>query len=97
MDFNLNDEQRQIYESGAQLAQRFDNAYWLDHARRHLRTRRLFAGLANLQTHQHAGDGGAQVQEHTLEQRERFGFEFVQRIALRVTAQMDHRAQMVEQ
>ena len=27
MDFNLNDEQRQIYEYGAQLAQRFDNAY----------------------------------------------------------------------
>ena len=34
MDFTLNDEQRQIYEYGGQLAQKYDNAYWLDHADR---------------------------------------------------------------
>jgi len=47
MDFNLNDEQRQIYEYGAQLAQRFDNAYWLDHARRHVFPREMFSKIAD--------------------------------------------------
>ena len=35
MDFILNDEQRQIYDYGGQLAQKFDNDYWLRHARKH--------------------------------------------------------------
>jgi acyl-CoA dehydrogenase len=35
MDFILNDEQRLIYEYGGQLAQKYDNAYWLRHARKH--------------------------------------------------------------
>jgi len=47
MDFNLNDEQRQIYEYGAQLAQRFDNAYWLDHARRHVFPREMCSKIAD--------------------------------------------------
>lgn len=47
MDFTLNDEQRQIYEYGAQLAQKFDNAYWLDHARRHAFPREMFQQIAD--------------------------------------------------
>ena len=46
MDFTLNDEQRQIYDYGAQLAQKFDNAYWLDHARRHTFPKEMFQQIA---------------------------------------------------
>ena len=46
MDFKLNDEQRQIYEYGGQLAQKFDNAYWLDHARRHAFPKEMFQQIA---------------------------------------------------
>lgn len=46
MDFNLSDEQRQIYEYGGRLAQKFDNAYWLEHARRHQFPKELFAQIA---------------------------------------------------
>ena len=46
MDFTLNDEQRQIYEYGGQLAQKFDNGYWLEHARRKAFPREMFAKIA---------------------------------------------------
>lgn len=35
MDFTLSEEQRQILDYGGRLARTHDNAYWLDHARRH--------------------------------------------------------------
>ena len=47
MDFTLNDEQRQIYDYGGQLAQKFDNAYWLDHARRHEFPQEMFQKIAD--------------------------------------------------
>ncbi|MBV1903627.1 MAG: acyl-CoA/acyl-ACP dehydrogenase [Marinosulfonomonas sp.] len=47
MDFTLNDEQRQIYEYGGQLAQSFDNTYWLEHARQHTFPREMFQQIAN--------------------------------------------------
>ena len=47
MDFTLNDEQRQIYEYGGQLAQSYDNAYWLEHARRHAFPHEMFQQIAN--------------------------------------------------
>ena len=47
MDFTLNDEQRQIYEYGGQLAQKYDNAYWLDHARRHEFPQEMFKQIAD--------------------------------------------------
>lgn len=46
MDFTLSEEQRQIYEYGGQLAQKFDNSYWLDHARRHAFPREMFQQVA---------------------------------------------------
>jgi len=47
MDFTLTDEQRQIYEYGGQLAQSYDNAYWLEHARRHAFPHEMFQQIAN--------------------------------------------------
>ena len=47
MDFTLNDEQRQIYEYGGQLAQKYDNAYWLDHARKHEFPHDMFKQIAD--------------------------------------------------
>ena len=47
MDFTLNDEQRQIYDYGGQLAQKFDNAYWLEHARRHAFPQEMFRQIAD--------------------------------------------------
>lgn len=46
MDFNLSGEQRQIYEYGGQLAQSYDNNYWLDHARRHAFPKEMFQQIA---------------------------------------------------
>lgn len=46
MNFELSDEQRQIYEYGGQLAQKFDHAKWLDHARRHAFPHELFSMIA---------------------------------------------------
>lgn len=46
MDFALNSEQRQISEYGGQLAQSFDHAYWLDHARRHAFPLEMFQQIA---------------------------------------------------
>ncbi|HEX6956434.1 MAG TPA: acyl-CoA dehydrogenase family protein [Ferrovibrio sp.] len=47
MDFNLTTEQRQIYEYGGKLAQKYDNAYWLEHARRHAFPKELFRQIAD--------------------------------------------------
>ena len=47
MDFTLNDEQRQIYEYGGQLAQKFDNDYWLRHARKHEFPHEMFRQIAD--------------------------------------------------
>lgn len=47
MDFNLNDEQRQIYEYGGQLAQSYDNTYWLEHARAHKFPKEMFQQIAD--------------------------------------------------
>ncbi|MFC6762781.1 acyl-CoA dehydrogenase family protein [Sulfitobacter porphyrae] len=47
MEFTLNDEQRQIYEYGGQLAQKYDNAYWLDHARKHEFPQEMFKQIAD--------------------------------------------------
>jgi len=47
MDFNLTSEQRQIYEYGGKLAQKYDNAYWLEHARRHAFPKELFQQVAD--------------------------------------------------
>ncbi|OUS05439.1 hypothetical protein A9Q96_11875 [Rhodobacterales bacterium 52_120_T64] len=47
MDFNLNDEQRQIYEYGGQLAQSYDNDYWLEHARAHKFPKEMFQQIAD--------------------------------------------------
>tara|TARA_R110002020_G_scaffold57596_5_gene158484 strand:- start:40240 stop:41400 length:1161 start_codon:yes stop_codon:yes gene_type:complete len=47
MDFNLNDEQRQIYEYGGQLAQSYDNTYWLEHARSHEFPKEMFKQIAD--------------------------------------------------
>lgn len=46
MDFTLSDEQRQIYEYGGQLAQTYDNNYWLEHARRKAFPKEMFARIA---------------------------------------------------
>jgi acyl-CoA dehydrogenase len=46
MSFILNDEQRQIYEYGGQLAQSYDNVYWRDHARRHAFPKEMFDKIA---------------------------------------------------
>ncbi|MCG8491613.1 MAG: acyl-CoA/acyl-ACP dehydrogenase [Sneathiellales bacterium] len=46
MDFELNDEQRQIYQYGDSLAQSFDNKYWLEHARSHTFPQELFQQIA---------------------------------------------------
>jgi len=46
MDFTLSDEQRQIYEYGSVLAQKYDNAYWRDHARRHAFPHEMFNQIA---------------------------------------------------
>jgi len=46
MDFTLNEEQRQIYEYGGQLAQSYDNAYWLEHARHHKFPKEMFQQIA---------------------------------------------------
>jgi len=47
MDFTLNDEQRQIYEYGGQLAQSYDNAYWREHARNHTFPQDMFKQIAD--------------------------------------------------
>ena len=47
MDFTLNDEQRQIYEYGDQLAQSYDNTYWLEHAREHKFPKEMFQQIAD--------------------------------------------------
>jgi len=47
VDFTLNDEQRQIYEYGARLAEQYDHRYWLDHARRHAFPHEMFRRIAD--------------------------------------------------
>ena len=47
MEFTLNDEQRQIYEYGGQLAQTYDNTYWLEHAREHKFPQEMFQQIAD--------------------------------------------------
>ena len=47
MNFELNDEQRQIYEYGGQIAQKFGFEKWLEYARRHEFPRELFQHLAD--------------------------------------------------
>jgi len=47
MEFTLNDEQRQIYEYGGQLAQSYDNTYWLEHAREHKFPQEMFQQIAD--------------------------------------------------
>jgi len=47
MEFTLNDEQRQIYEYGGQLAQSYGNDYWLEHAREHKFPREMFQQIAD--------------------------------------------------
>ena len=56
MDFILNDEQRLIYEYGGQLAQKFDNAYWLRHARKHELPKDNCAGAGLNAVHENAPD-----------------------------------------
>lgn len=48
MDFTLNDGQRQIYEYGGQLAQQYDNGYWLDHVRKHEFPKDMFHKIADV-------------------------------------------------
>jgi acyl-CoA dehydrogenase len=47
LDFTLSEEQRQIRDYGGRLAQTFDNAYWLDHARRHAFPHDMFRQIAD--------------------------------------------------
>lgn len=47
MDFTLNEDQRQIYDYGAKLSKKFDNSYWLDHARRHAFPKEMFQQVAD--------------------------------------------------
>lgn len=47
MDFALSEDQRQIYEYGNQLARKFDNRYWLEHARRKAFPRDMFKQIAD--------------------------------------------------
>lgn len=47
MDFELNDEQRQIYQYGDSLAQKYDNKYWLEHARAHTFPKEMFKQIAD--------------------------------------------------
>lgn len=46
MNFELNDEQRQIYEYGGQLAKKFSHEQWLVHARRHEFPHEMFNQIA---------------------------------------------------
>ncbi len=46
MDFDLNDEQRQIYEYGDQLSQKFSHEKWLEHARKKEFPQELFDLIA---------------------------------------------------
>jgi len=47
MNFELTDEQRQIYEYGTSLTKEFDNKYWLEHARNHTFPADLYKKIAN--------------------------------------------------
>jgi len=47
MDFNISEEQRQIYEYGDNLAQKYDNRYWLEHARAHKFPKDMFKQIAD--------------------------------------------------
>ena len=49
-----------------------------------------------LDVHELAGDGLAQVGQHGLEQVEAFRLVLVERIALAITTEVDHLAQMLE-
>ncbi len=71
MDFTLNDEQRQIYEYGEQLAKDFDHHYWLDHARNHKFPQALFDriakdGFLGLMVPEEYGGAGLGMQEMAL-------------------------------
>ncbi|MGM0584655.1 MAG: acyl-CoA dehydrogenase family protein [Pseudomonadota bacterium] len=71
MDFALTDEQRQILDYGGKLAQSYDNAYWLDHARRHEFPREMWAriaqdGFLGLMVPEEYGGAGLGMQEMTL-------------------------------
>jgi acyl-CoA dehydrogenase len=71
MDFSLNDEQRQIYEYGDNLAREFDYRKWLDHARRHEFPRELFQriaenGFLGLMVPEQFGGAGLGMVEMTL-------------------------------
>ncbi len=58
--------------------------------------RRLGRPLLDLHMRELAGDGAAEAGDQVLEELEALRLVFVERIALRVAAEADHRAQMVE-
>ena len=63
---------------------------------RGLRRRRVGRLAHELDAHELGGDRLAQIAEHGLEQLEGLGLVLVQRVALGIAAEADHRAQVVE-
>ncbi len=71
MEFTLSDEQRQIYEYGSNLAQSFDNQYWMKHARAHTFPKDMFQKIADdgflgLMVPEEYGGAGLGMQEMAL-------------------------------
>ena len=71
MDFDLNDEQRQIYEYGDQLAQKFSHEKWLEYARKNEFPQELFemiaeAGFLGIMVPEEYGGAGLGMLEMAL-------------------------------
>ncbi|MBE7637486.1 acyl-CoA dehydrogenase [Sneathiella sp. P13V-1] len=71
MEFELNDELRQIYQYGDSLAQKFDFHYWLEHARAHTFPTEMFKqiaedGFLGMMVPEEYGGAGLGMQEMSL-------------------------------
>ena len=71
MEFELNDEQRQIYQYGDSLAQKFDFFHWLEHARNRTFPKEMFQQIADdgflgLMVPEEYGGAGLGMQEMSL-------------------------------
>ena len=63
---------------------------------RRLRGRRVRRLAYKFDSHQLGRDRLTQIGQHGLEQLEGLGLVFVERVALRITAESDHRAEMIK-